>query len=301
MSTIEKALNKVDTRKQVRGDDNGTAASGVTELSRRAHSPGAVAEVTTGSTPPKTQKPVHVDFTRLEAKGIYAPDDLDVNIRDEFRRIKRPLLSNAFGKGALLVDNGNLIVVTSSLPGEGKTFTAASLALSITLERDHTVLLVDADAAKPDMTHLFGLEKRRGLSDVLLDKSVSLGDVLVRTDIPDLTLLPSGALHSQMVELLASKRMEQIVAELGQRYHDRVIIFDAPPVLASSEAQLLTQLAGQIVFIVQAGETPQHVVQEAIETLDESKAIGLVLNQTQNIFGKNYSDYYGYGNRESGK
>ncbi len=105
-----------------------------------------------------------------------------------------------------------------------------------------------------------------------------------------------------MAELLASKRMEQTVAELGERYHDRVIIFDAPPVLATSEAQLLTQLAGQIVFVIQAGETPQHVVQEAIETLDESKAIGLVLNQTQNVFGKNYSGYgyYGYGEKESG-
>jgi exopolysaccharide/PEP-CTERM locus tyrosine autokinase len=289
-------------QKQAKGGDNDTAASGVTEMSpKQTDSPGAVADVTSGSTPLKT-KPVHVDFARLEAKGIYAPDDNDASVRDELRRIKRALLSNAFGKSASLVDNGNLIVVTSSLPGEGKTFIAASLALSITLERDHTVLLVDADAAKSDVTHMFGLEKRRGLSDLLHDKSISVGDVLVRTDIPDLTLLPSGAMHPQMDELLASKRMGQIVAELSQRYHDRVIIFDAPPVLATSEAQLLTELAGQIAFVVRAGETPEHVVQDAIGTLDISKAIGLVLNQTQNIFGKNYSGYghYDYGDRESG-
>lgn len=304
MNTIEKALDKVDSHRQK--GDNGEGikkadASGQAQA-REAESISASGEMPAPDSrqgSPRNKNTIRVNFQRLETKGIFAPDNMPSHVKDELRRIKRPLLSNAFGKGASLVDNGNLIVVTSSLPGEGKTFTAVNLALSISLERDHTVLLIDADAAKSDATHLFGLEKMHGLSNLLLDKSASVGDVLVRTDIPDLTILPSGPLHPQMTELLASNRMEMVVAEIAKRYHDRVIIIDAPPVLATSEAHLLTQLAGQIAFVVRAADTPQHVVQEAVETLDKSKAIGLVLNQTQNMFGFNYSSYgyYGYGER----
>jgi len=302
MNTIEKALDKVDGHRQKGDNEEGIKKADVSGQASRAESITASDEILVPDSrldSPRIKNTVQVDFQRLEAKGIFASDKTTSYVRDELRRIKRPLLSNAFGKGASLVDSGNLIVVTSSLPGEGKTFTAVNLALSISLERDHTVLLMDADAAKSDVTHLFGLDMMPGLSDVLLEKSACVGDVLVRTDIPDLTILPSGLPHPQMTELLASKRMEKVMAEIAERYHDRIIIIDAPPVLATSEAHLLTQLAGQIAFVVRASETPQHVVQEAIETLDKSKAIGLILNQTQSMFGFNYSSYgyYGYGDR----
>jgi len=310
MSTIERLIEKVDAKRQARQTPPGP---GVADQPRPpeaepAHAPQAAkttdalqeAEVQAEPAkpslqPPPARKTIRIDFDRLSEWGIYPPEGSTEQFRGEFLRIKRPILSNAFGKSASLVDRGNLIMVTSSVPGEGKTFTAINLALSIASERDHTVLLVDADVAKSDLTRLFGLGNEPGLSDLLLHTEMDIGEVLVHTDIPKLKILPSGAYHPEMTELMASKRMTRLVNELGERYADRAVIFDSPPVLATSEAQLLAELAGQLAYVIQAGRTPQDVVQEAIASLAKGRAIGLILNRTQNLLGSGYqSGYYGY-------
>jgi exopolysaccharide/PEP-CTERM locus tyrosine autokinase len=219
---------------------------------------------------------------------------------DEYRRIKRPLLSNAFGKTASLVDRGNLILVTSSLPGEGKTHTSINLALSIAHERDHTVLLVDCDIARQGASKMLGVENRPGLADVLEHGHYAVGDVLLNTEVHNFTLLPAGTQTEYLTELLASQRMSSIVDEIVSRYDDRVIIFDGPPLLPTPESQILVSLVGQITIVVEAGKTPQDVVREALEMIPEDKAVGLVMNKSEGVSSRS-GYYYGYYGSEDGK
>jgi len=237
----------------------------------------------------------------LRAEDMLVPGSrLGPEFTDDYRRIKRPLLSNAFGKTASLVDRGNLILVTSSVPNEGKTYTSINLALSIAQERDHTVLLVDCDVAKQGISRRLGLGHMPGLVDVLENNDFPVGDALLSTDIPELTVLTAGKQHEYVAELLASKRMASLVDEMASRYEDRVIIFDAPPLLPTPQTQVLAGLVGQIVFVVEAGTTPQYIAQEALEMLPDDKAIGLVMNKSEGTFGRS-GYYYGYYGTERDK
>jgi exopolysaccharide/PEP-CTERM locus tyrosine autokinase len=227
--------------------------------------------------------------------------NISPDIKNEYRRIKRPLLSNAFGKSASLVDKGNLIVVTSSVPGEGKTYTAVNLALAFAQECDSTVLLIDCDVTKHGVSRLLGVEKcRPDITDLLASDVLSVGDALLHTDVPSLVVLPAGRSHEYITELVASQRMERLVNEIATRYTDRIVIFDAPPLLSTPEAQVITGLVGQVVFVIEAGKTPRSVVEDALEMVPKEKAIGLVLNKSESISnrGTYYYNYYtSYGEK----
>jgi len=218
---------------------------------------------------------------------------LDPKFADEYRRIKRPLLSNAFGKSSALLERGNLILVTSSIPGEGKSYTATNLALSIAHERDHTVLLVDCDVTQHGASRMLGISDRPGLVDIIESDSFTVGDAILRTDVPELCLISAGKQHDFVTELLASKKMSELVAEIGERYDDRIVIFDGPPLLSTPQAQVLTGLVGQVVFVVEAGKTPQSLVEEALSLIPEEQATGLVMNKGEGISSRS-SYYYGY-------
>jgi len=218
---------------------------------------------------------------------------LDPTFADDYGRIKRPLLSNAFGKSASLVKKGNFILVTSSIPGEGKTHTAINLALSIAYERDHTVLLIDCDVIRHGASSALDIAYKPGLVDILENDDLSVGDVLLRTDIPELCLISAGKQHDFVTELLASRRMSDLITEIGERYDDRVIIFDGPPLLSTPQTQVLSGLVGQVVFVIEAGKTPQDVVEEALDMIPEEQATGLVMNKCEGISGRS-SYYYGY-------
>lgn len=235
-----------------------------------------------------------VNLARLKQTGALTPDAGRSKIAEEYRLIKRPLLMNAFGHGDNPpVPQGNLIMVTSSVPGEGKSFTAINLAISMATELESTVLLVDADVAKSSVIRYLGLEADRGLLDVLRDPSVQLSDVLIKTDIAKLTVLPSGRGFAHATELLASNAMKAFVKDISTRYRDRIIIFDCPPLLATSEASVLASYMGQIVFVVEAERTPQEAVKDALALLVDCEYVGIVLNKapTRTSGG----DYYGYG------
>ena len=212
---------------------------------------------------------------------------------DEYRRIKRPLLSNAFGKSASLHERGNLILVTSSIPGEGKTYTAINLALSMAYEQDYTVLLIDCDVTRCGTSRMLGVDDKPGLVDVLENSNNTVGDVILRTDIPKLSLISAGSQHEFVTEMLASQRMSELMAEIGKRYNDRVIIFDGPPLLPTPQTQVLSGLVGQVVFVIEAGKTPQAVVAEALNMISEDKATGPVINNTEGVSARS-SYYYGY-------
>lgn len=231
----------------------------------------------------------------LRENGMLVPgSEISQEVRSEYRRIKRPLLSNAFGKSASLVDQGNLIMVTSAVPGEGKTYTSVNLALAIAQERDSTVLLVDCDVTKQGVSRMLGIEKRRpDFTDLLASDSMPIHDVLIKTDVPGLVTLPAGRPHEYITEMIASKRMASLMHEFATRYNDRIVVFDGPPMLSTPEAQVLADLVGQIVFVVEAGKTPFTIVQEGLEMIPEEKAVGLLLNKSESISNRG-SYYYNY-------
>jgi receptor protein-tyrosine kinase len=229
----------------------------------------------------------------LHKQNIMTPDGERTPIAESFRRIKRQVLAKADDPKAGAPTN--LVLVTSALPGEGKTFCAINLAISIALEMDHNVLLVDADVAKPTVLEVFGLNAEAGLMDLLRDRRIELTDVMCKTDIGKLTLLPRGTAHKNATELLASDAMDDLLRELAERYRNRIIVFDSPPLLAASETAVLAGKMGQIVMVVEAGKTTQAALKAALGHVDSSKLAGLVLNKGQGP-GLGYGDYgYGYG------
>ena len=241
---------------------------------------------------------VDVDLHALAKSGFIRPDAPRSQLADEYRVIKRPLIDNAMGKSATRIKDANLIMITSALPGEGKTFTAANLAMSIAMELDHTVMLVDADVARPSLLKKLGLPSARGLLDVLVDDSIDLSQVLLRTNVEKLTILPSGTQHVRATELLASEAMVRLLEEMATRYADRIIIFDSPPLLVTTEARTLASHMGQVVLVVKAEGTTMSDVKHALATIEACPIKLMLLNQAavsrQDAYGYGYG--YGYGN-----
>lgn len=238
---------------------------------------------------------VEIDLDALSAAGIVSPNAPRSQIADQFRVIKRPLISNAMGKGASVIVNGNLIMVTSALPGEGKTFTAINLAMSMATELDYTVMLVDADMARPSVMSVLGLPAGPGLLDLVLDESKDLSGSLLRTNIDKLTILPSGKPHARATELLASDAMIRLLDDMAKRYPDRIIVFDSPPLLLATEARVLASHMGQIVMVVRAEKTLRSDVTHALATIEACPVKLMLLNQARTISKGGYGYGYGYG------
>ena len=256
-------------------------------------------DLTVAETNPISKK-INIDLAALAAAGYVTPNSPRTTATDQFRVIKRPLLENATGKGASAILNGNLLMVTSSLPGEGKSFAAINLAMSLAMELNHTVLLVDADVARPSIMKKLGLQSAPGLLDLLLDEKIELSDVLLKTNVPKLTILPTGVPHPRATELLASEAMTSLLKDLARRYSDRIIIFDSPPLLLTTEARVLASHMGQIVMIVQAEKTLQSQVQHALSTIENCPVKLIVLNQarTRGLGAYGYGYGYGYGSEQ---
>src|SRR5207245_114694 len=217
----------------------------------------------------------------LAAEAFVICDRPRPRIADEFRVIKRPLIANATGKGSAQIRHGNLIMVTSAVPGEGKSFCALNLAMSIAMEEDRTVLLVDADVARPSLPRAFAIPDSPGLLDVLNDKLVDLGQVLHRTNVEKLTFVSSGRQHARATEMLASDAMADVLNELAARYSDRIVVFDSPPLLVTPDARVLASRVGQIVFIVDAERTLQGDVKRALAAIEACPLKLMVLNRAR--------------------
>jgi protein-tyrosine kinase len=238
------------------------------------------------------REPVRIHLEGLRAKGMLTPDSKQSITHEEFRVIKRPLLANAFGKGTQPVRNGKRVMVTSAFPGEGKSFCAINLAMSIAAERDQKVLLIDADVARPSIPRELGISGEIGLMDWLVDSKLDIADLVLSTNVDKLTVLPAGRRHQQATEMLASASMSRLLEQISARFPDRICIFDSPPLLVTTEARVLATYMGQIVMVVEAGKTPRDIVTEALSTIESCEVIGLVLNKARKI---ETSGYYGYG------
>ncbi len=241
------------------------------------------------------RKKVDINLDAIAGAGLLVPNATRSKMADEYRVIKRPLIANAMGKGVPRVPNGNLIMVTSALPGEGKSFTAINLAISIAMELDNTVMLVDADVARPSVLNMLGLPPASGLLDVVEQDSVDISDLLLRTNIEKLSLLPSGTQHQRATELLASAAMVRLLHDMANRYPDRIIVFDSPPLLLTTEARALATHMGQVVLVVHAGQTAQSAVREAVGTIESCPVTMMILNQSRESASAGYGYGYGYG------
>lgn len=238
---------------------------------------------------------VEIDLAAMSQAGIVSPNAPRSQIADQYRVIKRPLISNAMGKGASAIAHGNLIMVTSALPGEGKSFTAINLAMSIATELDNTVMLVDADVTNPSVMKVLGLPEGLGLLDLVQGESRDMARMLLKTNIDKLTILPSGTPHTRATELLASDAMIRLLDEMARRYSDRIIIFDSPPLLLATEARVLASHMGQVVMVVQAGKTLQSDVRQALATIEACPVKLMLLNKARSDSEGGYGYGYGYG------
>jgi protein-tyrosine kinase len=239
-----------------------------------------------------TNQTFEIDIADLESRGFVSLHSTRSQINEEYREIKRKLLSNAFGALSKTITNANIIMVTSARPSEGKTFTAINLALSIAAEKDKRVLLVDADVLKPNTLRTLGLKERRGLIEYLLGDVKEIGDVMFSSNIDKLRIIPAGRSHHLSTELLASKAMSDLITEFSTRYPDRVVIIDTPPIIGINESAVLANFAGQAVMVVEEGRSKLSDIQKAVARLNPNMAIGFVVNKS--LHSSEQTGYYGY-------
>lgn len=281
-------------------DGNQTAAADLPEQ--------PVVSGDTGSYDQNASNQVKIPFKELRDLGMLTPAIPRSAIAEEYRTIKRPLLTNIAGDSVTPpIPHGNLIMVTSALEGDGKTFSSICLALSIAMEREKNVLFVDADTAKAEAGRMLGVPSTSpGLIDVLENENARVADYILPTNVEKLRILPAGGLHTHANELLASARMHKLMLALSDEDPDRIIVFDSPPLLLTTEAAVLASFMGQIVFVVSSDSTPQYAVTQAIEHIGEEKMVGMLLNRARKRTNP-YSYYtyeyrggpYGYGHRET--
>ncbi len=290
MSIIEKAIEKLEKQERQAHE----AAASVREGAASAAAAQAAASAAS------RQPAIQIPLAQLGSRGFVTPDQPRSRIAEEYRMIKRPLLANIDGESAAPISNANMLLVTSALEGEGKTFTAINLAMSLCMEENRTVLLVDGDVAKASAGRQLGVpDDAPGLIDVLEHDDMHIEDVLLQTSIPNLRIIPVGRMHDRATELLASEAMRRIAQELSSRYADRIVVFDSPPLLLTSESSALVNQVGQIVFVVAAERTAPQAITEALGHISEDKVIGMVLNGMRSNpldrYGYGYSYGYGYG------
>ncbi|MGQ0384055.1 MAG: AAA family ATPase [Gammaproteobacteria bacterium] len=299
MSLVEKALTKLKATSP--SPATGTAERSQVRIGRVVDVERPAAAHLSMPQPKQTigngVRTIRIQYEALRTSGLLPPADHERELAHQFRTIKRPLIHHAFPPDALSAGQapsaGRSIMVSSALPGEGKTFTSINLALSLAMEKDHAVLLVDGDVAKPNVSQIFGAAAEPGLLDLLSDSSRPVESVVLSTDLPRLSLLPAGKRSDQATELLASARMRQVLDALERLDRHLLIVVDSPPILLTSEARVLTGLFEQVVLVVRAGETPQQAVLDAIEAIGDKPGLRLVLNQATHI-GPG-GNYYGYG------
>jgi exopolysaccharide/PEP-CTERM locus tyrosine autokinase len=298
VSLVEKALRKMQGVPGPVAERPATprrAAESTPEFGRAAASAPAAApsnSTTAPSAQHRTDVVVNINHAHLRSRGLLPYPEYERRLAAEYRQIKRPLMAIARGKGGVGTPNCRLIMIASALPGEGKTFTSINLALSMALEKDTSVLLMDGDIAKRHISRTFEVQDEPGLMDLLLDDSRDTASVILPTSERGLFVLPAGRDSATATEFLASSRMENIVAELLSRDPNRIVLFDSPPLLLTTESRALTSIAGQIVVVVRAEETTHKAVQDALACIGDGKSVGLVLNQCQ-VSATQF--YYGYG------
>ena len=277
MSLVEQAISRLKSQNDPKAKPAPTRAKAPTPINRDSNA---------GTTANR----LNIDLQELRARGYLPEIEQDRGFAEHYRRIKRPLIEKALASTA--VGESRVIMVASAVPGDGKTFTSINLAMSMALERDMSVLLVDSDVAKQHITGIFGLSRQPGLLDALQDDSVDPESLVIPTNIRGLSLLPAGSRAEGAAELLSSNRMLSIAENLCAVNTGRILLLDSPPLLITNEGRALLKIAGQVILVVRASSTPRQAVQAAIRLIDVRQAGGLILND---VTTASSDEYYGYG------
>ena len=236
-----------------------------------------------------------LDLARLQASGFITPTLQHSKLLQEFRLIKRPLIQHALGRSATQTPNRNLIMVTSAVPDEGKTFVAINLAMSLAMEVDCRVLLVDADVLAPSVPEVLRIEPAKGLMDVLTGTGAPLRETVLSTNVERLSLLLAGTPHSNAAEFLASDAMTRLLSELSSHYPDRIVVFDSPPLLATTESRALATHMGQVIVTVEAQRTTHAALESALSTVESCPVVYTALNKMPESKIGSYHGSYAYG------
>jgi exopolysaccharide/PEP-CTERM locus tyrosine autokinase len=218
---------------------------------------------------PRTVAENHVLHDKLVA--YFEPSSIAA---EQFRRLRTYILKPG------MAASPKTILVTSAMAGEGKSLVAINLAITVATELHSHALLVDCDLRNPSLTRWFGFQEARGLSDYLI-ADLPLADVLIKTTVDKLSILPGGTLQENPTELVGSNKMKALIEDLKTRYPDRYIILDSSPLLATTEPSVLNGLVDGILLVVRAGVTPRESVQQALKLLDRKKIMGTVLNNLE--------------------
>jgi len=232
-----------------------------------------------------------VDRGMLAESGMIVPGAPVGALAEEFRLVKRQLLVTRHRIAE--PEHARTVLVCSARPGDGKTFCAINLALSLAAERDLEVLLVDADVAKPDVPRRLGLGDGPGLLDALADPAIDPEALVRRTDVPQLSVLTAGTRTTTDTELLASARTRTVLSRLLDAEPRRLVVFDSPPALAASPAGVLAMLVGQVMLVVRADRTPESDLRAAVQLLDGCEHIQLMLNAVSFVPGGQRYGAYG--------
>lgn len=250
--------------------------------------------------PPEVLAPVRLNMAVLRRSGMINPELKVSNIANEFRNVKRKVLLAARDKKSRELVN-NLVMVTSTLPEEGKTFTSVNLALSLATERDVQVLLMDCDLHRPSVSKFFEDAKPAGLADLLTSPTLRLTDVIRRCEsISNLHLLFAGKRVEDSPELIASTRMRDLLVELSERYRDRIIIIDTPPALTTFEPAILAPHVHQTIMVVSAQQSGRHQIEKALDSISACHNISFLFNKAAKWEQKDGGYYYNYDAKPAG-
>ena len=230
-----------------------------------------------------------LDVPPLDVQSPFLPTaqaDHNLAVNEEFRKLRSHLIRMTRGEQVQ-----NVLLVTSAVGGEGKTVTSLNLAVSLAQEYDYTVLLVDADLRKPTVHQLLGINPEIGLIQCLRGEA-KLEQALIKTGLGKLVVLPTGGTVENPVELLSSSRMKEIVRELKERYPERYVLFDSPPLLPFADARVLYEVVDGMLFVVREGWAQIASVREALESCDGNKLLGVIYNDISNVGHQGRYSYY---------
>ncbi len=239
---------------------------------------------------------IEVDPDAMAAAGLLVPDAPGGSLAEELRLVKRRLLASVDARIARGDDRARVVLIASGQPGEGKTFMALNLALSIAAEQERSVLLIDGDNAKPELLARMGVaEEGPGFLDSLADPRLDPESLVLGTDIPRLSVLPAGRKDRNIPEYFASARMPELITRLCEADPSRIILIDSSPALAASATGVLAQHAGQTLVVVKADTTAEADLKETLDLLSGCDELALVLNSTAfQVGGRRFGKYEEY-------
>ncbi len=235
---------------------------------------------------------VELDVVQLRMRGYMPAEEAMSEMMHQFRRLKRPLVVNALQREAGTALSSRIIAVASAVAGEGKSFTSLNLAMSLAIERDFNVLLIDGDIARGALTSALGLGDQQGLLDLLSDGDRNIESCVRRTSLDGLYVLPCGKWRDNAPELLGSTRLKRLLSDVTARYPGCLVVCDTAPVMLTNEGAVFLSIAGQVVFIVSSGSTPRQSVIDSLALIPSDRAVSMVLNKFSGPVDSGYQ-YYG--------